>query len=243
MKIINKIRPAFTLIEILIATAIFALLMVVTSGIVAESSGYQAKIKALRNASIETRKVADFISNEVRSANGSGTINYENSGGLKSKTYSSSLAIFACDTENCDPVHLDDTGALGFAKADRTNLQGNVLITFAKEDNIVHAHILAYNSADEGKLYLKNVSGDFNLNDEFGSMGEDDLCSGKSVTDETGVGLAVNFGGFAPATDDSHLRHPYVTFLASAKTWGYDDLAPVQRATASIRSMVVIRSY
>jgi len=240
-----NIQSGFTLIEILIATAIFSLLMVITSGIVAESSGYQAKIKALRSVSMETRKIADFISSEVRSANGSGTINYTNISGAESITYSSSLAIFSCDINYCDPVHLKDADILapGFAKADRTNLNGNTLITFVKENGVTSAHILVYKSTDEGKLYFEKVGGEVNLNSIVSLMTESDVYSGKDETDGMGVGVAVNFGGFAPAKSDTHQRHSYVTFLASAKTRGYDTLASAQRATASIRSMVVLRSY
>ncbi len=240
-----KIKLGFTLIEILIATAIFSLLMVITSGIVAESSGYQAKIKALRSVSMETRKIADFISSEVRSADSFGTINYINVGGSKSSTYSASLAIFSCGLSYCDPVHVDDTEILapGFAKSDRSNLKGNVLITFVKENGVTSAHILVYKSADEGKLYFEKVGGEVNLNSIVSLMTESDVYSGKDETDGMGVGVAVNFGGFAPAKSDTHQRHSYVTFLASAKTRGYDTLASAQRATASIRSMVVLRSY
>lgn len=245
MKIKNKIRPAFTLIEILIATSIFSLLMVMTSGIVAESSGYQAKIKALRNVSAETRKAADFISNEIRSANGSGTVEYVNSAGLKSVSYSTSLAIFNCNQTYCDPQYRTtaDITTPGFALPDHSNLTGNVLITFVKEDGIARAHVIAFRDNNQHKLYFKKVSADLNINSEVGSMSEDDVYSGKEESDGTGVEMAAHFGGFAPGKEDLHPRHSYVTFLVTARTRGYDDLPSVQRAIASIRSMVVMRSY
>jgi len=240
-KLIQK-KQGFTLIEILIATGIFSLLMAVTSGIVAQSSGYQAKIKALRTVSMETRKIADFVSSEVRSANALGSIRYRDDSNIpRSLSYSTSLALFSCSGGFCAPKYRLESDITGIA--DDANLDSNVLVTFVKREGIIYAHVLAHKDANEGKFYYAEVSlasGELDINEVYA---ENESSEGrvKSVSGESGV--LVKFGGLAPAKDDLHHKHPYVTFSIKAKTQGYDSLSLTQRASASIRSMVDMRSY
>jgi prepilin-type N-terminal cleavage/methylation domain-containing protein len=67
-------NPGFTLLEILIATGIFAIVMVITVGIVSQSAGFQSKIRAQRQTYEEVRRLSDQISQDIRSASVPGTV-------------------------------------------------------------------------------------------------------------------------------------------------------------------------
>jgi len=61
----------FTLIEILIATAIFAMIMVITVSTFSWAAAYNGKLKEMRLTSRNGMKIAEDISSEIRLANGS----------------------------------------------------------------------------------------------------------------------------------------------------------------------------
>ena len=62
-------KKGFTLIEILVSTAMFAVLMVMTTSIIIQSVGYQSKLRAIRAASQESRRIADMLTRDIHSAN------------------------------------------------------------------------------------------------------------------------------------------------------------------------------
>jgi len=63
-------KKGFSLFEILVAGAIFAMVMVIATGVIAQMSGYNKKIRVSKMVSEETRKLAEQISADVRSAVG-----------------------------------------------------------------------------------------------------------------------------------------------------------------------------
>jgi len=71
----NFKQKGFTLIEILVATTIFALVMVITTGVVSRSSAFNSKLRVQRQIQEEILRIADMITRDIRSANASGKIN------------------------------------------------------------------------------------------------------------------------------------------------------------------------
>ena len=67
----NKTSKGFTLIEIVIATAMFAMIMVITASTFSWAVAYNGKLKQMRLTSINGMKVAEDVSSEIRLANGS----------------------------------------------------------------------------------------------------------------------------------------------------------------------------
>lgn len=61
-------KKAFTLLEILIGTAIFAAVMVLTTGIVAQSAGYQTKIKEMRRVLQIQKSLSESLSTDIQQA-------------------------------------------------------------------------------------------------------------------------------------------------------------------------------
>lgn len=111
----SKIKKysAFTLIEILIGTMIFAVVMVITTGVVGQSVGYQSKIRAIRQTSQESRRIAEMITNDVREANGEFSIQYTDTatGAPKTVEYDSGLALFGCTESNCSVLTESTNGS------------------------------------------------------------------------------------------------------------------------------------
>lgn len=97
----NKKYSGFTLIEILIGTLIFAAVMVMTTGAVGQSVGYQSKVRAIRQTSAESRRLAEMISRDVREARGDFTVAYTDSTGSQKAEYDSGLALFNCSATKC----------------------------------------------------------------------------------------------------------------------------------------------
>jgi prepilin-type N-terminal cleavage/methylation domain-containing protein len=111
MNICKKNR-AFTLIEVLIATAIFAIAMIMTTGIVSQSVSYQTKLHEIRVTANASRKIADMISRDIRDANAEGTINVYDDAADPTSHYSltakDGVAILVCrntsTTERCNLI-------------------------------------------------------------------------------------------------------------------------------------------
>ncbi len=64
-------KKAFSLIELLIASTIFALIMVVVTATFGLSSSYSGKLIQMRRVSQQSRETIDMLSRDIRQANGS----------------------------------------------------------------------------------------------------------------------------------------------------------------------------
>lgn len=98
------VRPAYTLIEMLISVTIFSGLLIIVLGTVASSSGSSAKVSLLRDKSQSARSLIDQISNDLRYADTTAEfkedgVNYR---GYVIKSSKASLVI-ALRLPNADP--------------------------------------------------------------------------------------------------------------------------------------------
>ncbi len=125
----------FTLVEILIGTMIFAVVMVITTGVVGQSVGYQSKIRAIRQTSEESRKLADMVTRDVREANGEFSIQYNDTatGTPKTVEYDSGLALFGCTETSCSALTESTNGS----NADYNTAIGVVPLVATKPVNTI----------------------------------------------------------------------------------------------------------
>jgi prepilin-type N-terminal cleavage/methylation domain-containing protein len=143
---------AFTLLEILIATGIFAIVMVITVGIVSQSAGFQSKIRAQRQTYEEARRLSDQISQDIRgaatsanvisepSASGPGEVAKFNNGlillqcfGNSDCNYKYSRIPLALDSASKDPLpfSLQTNGDIDYTNG------ANTLLIFTKDEKII----------------------------------------------------------------------------------------------------------
>lgn len=223
-------KSAFTLIEILIASAIFATIMVMTAGIISQSSTYQEKIKAMRETADDTRKLADAITGNVRSAKGETTVRFENN------DYSSGVIMLFCDTKVCKAVN-NTTAESGAANTLVTFSKDSYKVIYAFGDPNVNARVYALSSA-AGATPAVSIPGLLNNAAGFVST----MTAADKLTTRSGYASSLVLNGFAPF-DGKWNSQPYVKFTLVSKTPNYDSAPVTRRAIITLQSSVALRNY
>ncbi|HOX41478.1 MAG TPA: type II secretion system protein [bacterium] len=228
---ITKKAKGFTLLEILIALFIFSGVLVLTTGIVGQSSGYQSKIGAIRAANQELQKVADMITNDIRLANTEGKIG--------STTYTSGIAMFYCGSTNCTTSYLGTGFALDPAQSGAK--KANTLVVFNKKEDAIKATV--YQAKDNKVYYENNISTlDASYLRDFLSKNPVKIAGAETSSNiDTENDVTLNFAGIAPTT--AQTQQAYVSFWINAKTRGHDTLPPNSRTNQTIRSLVAARNF
>lgn len=241
-------KKGFTLFEILVASAIFAMVMVIATGVIAQMSSYNSKIKLSKSVSEETRKVADQISTDVRQA-----ISYQTICGTVNVF--SEATCPANVTQN--PIGCTQKNNLipssDFVTAS-SNPSNTLIITTKDYFIIYYSHSL--NKAIYRLVYTKIIPNTATFRFPCGiAINETSLLTtfqvitGNSTSYEnyrlTGndTEASVNFAGFTSG-GSSALQQPYVQFYIVSKSKNYDTTTvPSQKAKAELRSMVTSRDY
>lgn len=231
IKISSQSRlKAFTLLEILVASSIFAIVMVLAVGIIGQVSIYQGKLKAIQNVSKESRKLANQITEDVRSANSPITVTSVNSEVSDENKFKNGLALYKCsDVDSCSAANQNGSYYNGFLSSGTAN-NANVLIA-ANDKNYK-----IYWSSSDGQLhYAKN---DYTTTIALSEILSE--ISGKNISTNF---VSINLAGFCPNDGASSTFQPYVDFYITVKTKNYDTLSRNQRYQTNIRSMATSRSY
>jgi len=255
MKIKHTNYRAFTLLETLIATSIFAIVMVLSTGIVAQSAGYQRKIEVTRKVSEESRRLAEMISADLRIANAEGTVKAKESGSYPAYTYKNGVALLNCELSAgaCSFRHYqdDETGnngldASAFSNSIADDYQANTLVIFYKKSDSTTGYKIYF--ADGGVAYY--LSGDGNSVTLSTNVVESFLYPTTIVTDSNKISSAANysiglkFGGFAPSSSAANIYQPYILYDLNVETAGYSTIKEVyDKSKAHLRSGVTVRSY
>lgn len=229
MKNQTKYSKAFTLIEVLIATMIFAVVMVITTGVVGNSVKYQTKIRAVRETSGETSRLADLITSDIRSANSK--IDYT--------AFFPLNAVFPLVFKN--GVYISEYNvSMNYYEApsgpDSSTspwLGTELVVGFADTSGITKYRCYASYS---GKVYFSQSS---DLNDFQPSQ----LINSANVISDPNLDVSIKIGGYAPRDTAPDRQQPYVSFMIDAKTLDYANLLPTDRAQATLKSTVTVRSY
>lgn len=230
IKISSQSRlKAFTLLEILVASSIFAIVMVLAVGIIGQVSIYQGKLKAIQNVSKESRKLANQITEDVRSANSPITVTSVNSEVSDENKFKNGLALYNClNTNSCSAVNHDSPYYNGFLSGTANN--ANVLIA-ANDKNYK-----IYWSSSDGQLYYakNNYTTTIALSEILSEISDKNIATNF---------VSINLAGFCPNDGASSTFQPYVDFYITVKTKNYDTLSRNQRYQTNIRSMATSRSY
>jgi len=242
----TKFKKAFTLLEILIASSIFAVIMLITTGTVAQSSSYRSKLKTLREVNEETRQIADQITRDVRTGTSMAQVEALDGTTKKTRTFKNGLALLKCK---------GSVYQCSFVNATTGNItDGN---PFNSTDSII-ANTLIISTKDAYKIYVLVDDGtSHNTFISYGTVAHNPVTANDIITatqvkgvtgnkiTSTNTETAVNFGGYCPDDSATTIQQPYVQFFITSRTAGYtgSGLPLNQKSLAQLRSMVTSRSY
>lgn len=257
-------RKAFTLMEILVAAGIFAVVMVITVGIIGQSSSFRTKIKATREASEETKKISDMITRNVKESDSSGKIllcTNSNCATWIEKSFKNGIAMISGMGFGPSPSYVygsfqnnntSNAGLLSKVQTDPDSLLGNILITTTKDKYRVMAGSMPDGSGSTiggtNKVFymefdrIDPATGDVikltpvNLADVYGNL----IASSIS---NPNLDTKLRFCGFAPDDASTTKQQAYVQFDISSETSGYATKPVNSRAKMEIRSLVTARSF
>lgn len=249
-------RKAFTLLEILIATAIFATAMVLAGGVVAQTVRYQNKINYVRLVANENQRLSDLISNDIKLANTSGMVEAKLAMSYDTYDYKNGLALFNCGNE-CFPVHfrkdatIDDNPST-YSDSNINGYKANTLVIFyTNRDTNSTDHKIYYFDSTDKKIYLYSNTGDTVQLSTAGNPGQNDLDNDTivsslktSLISSADTSDTINFGGFAPEDSSTYYFQPYILFDIYVETLDYSGTAEASvKAKTEIRTSVTGRSY
>jgi len=224
----NRYKQGFTLLEVLIATVIFATIMVMTTGVVGQSVGYQSKLKAVRETSNDSRKLSDMISNDIRLSN--------NTGKIGADSYKNGLALLACDFGAGTCLPIANTQVIN-------EYNSNTLLIFARNtDGTLRSIVyLSAKESDNSIIYRKEFNSTVLNNAEIiGVKDNSNIIFGGGVDSDLND-VTVNFGGYAPDSASTVMQQSFIKFEIISET--KDNTDPKTFAVSRIQSAVTSRNY
>ncbi len=244
-------RKGFTLIEILIASTIFAVIMLIVTGTFTWASSYNGKLKEMRDTSLSARKAMDIISRDVRQANGKATLKK----GLSRYEMSEIAFIqftaadsFVSPTINSNPdgyfpSWLKYNSSSGILP---TNLQnGIVIIQESKKKIIIYRNIPADNPNSNYDLF--RYEGDIQSEIDITTLNPYSTDrtapnSGWAMLNNPATSLRIEFAGYG-AGEDVKTQQPYTQVALRAQSWNYSTLSPAYRAQFDLKTTIETRDY
>jgi len=223
-------KNGFTLIEVLIASTIFAMVMVIVASTLSWASTYNLKLNEMRIVGQDARKIMNMISDDIRQANGSASIKIdftdENIGELA--IINCSNPAFCSLRKNYQSNILPDIDL-------NLNYNNALLITDLRDEKA----ILYYeydNNIVRNELSLSDIASDFyNIIPSLSAI--EDYYINSQGADVT--------LGFAGHTSLIHNREnqPFINIKLLAETEEYDNLTSSYRSKIELQTMITSREY
>lgn len=219
----------FTLIEILIASTIFALVMIFATASISQTSNFQGKIRQSRLTSETSRKIASMITQDVREAKG---------GSLKANgvRFPKGVVLLNCvqGTDMLTSCNLKNDTAVSI---DFASPVVNTLVLIKDNTYKVYysgthngVRVIFYKAVDNG------VTADINLNGIS-------LFDSTNIISPTSTDTIIQLAGFGPSDASTIKQQAFVKFEITSRTADYNNQPATARAEAVIRSMVTSRNY
>ena len=260
----NKISEGFTLIEILIATAIFAMIMVITAATFSWAVAYNGKLREMRATSRSGMLIAEDISSETRLANGSiansryGPNWYKNYTG--SDIRSGEIVLLNCSDLiliNCVLHPPLDSDNLSDSMKDPVTILNdpgvNAVLIFNRAQKRISFYLSLKDSGPPYKTGATSADDLYNFSVYKRVAGFTDWPADydppntvewtepdKLNTDD--VSVEIDFGGFGPVSMHRD-QQPYLEFMLTAKTLDYEIFQPNARDNFEIKTLVETREY
>lgn len=247
----------FTLLEILIASAIFATVLVIATVAVGSSSGYYNKLNQMRKTSEETRKLSDMISRDVRGVTVKSDIEAWNSSSYPERTYNHGIALLnyvgnnQYQFTNYDATPSASIGSGVNVSAGTFTPNANVLIISTKTSYKIYVAGVSGTACPVNTVCYKEILKSDPLLIGLTHLPHSIVQSTNTVITSDRLETNINFGGFVPnsAVLPADYQQAYVRLFITSKTkpsdssLTYSDLQNNKRALSQIRTIFTARSY
>jgi len=244
-------RKAFTLMEILIAASIFAGVMIMTTGVLAQSSSFRGKIKATRDTTEVTKKIADMVTRDVRSADSVAKLQIK--AGDPIYTFDSGIVLIRISgmATNGYFIKFSSTPA-SIVPGDAFSVNTADALVIATKDK--YKIYLSAGSSTPGGVFYKeyprlNANGTVYLltGDDIGHVLRQNVAvpvanEANRISSSNASSIMI-MTGFAPDGNATEKGQPYVRFRIMSKTKDYDTLPPSSRSKMEILSTVTVRNF
>lgn len=238
----RNVRRGFTLMEVLVASSIFAVVMVFVTGAVVASSNYQSKIRIINQTSEESRRLADMITRDVRSANYPIKIKARK-GDNSTIPPGPPQSLLSPSTE----ISTDFTFKNGIALFSSTFISNNLSSNI---NDIVDmnngANMLIISLKDKAKIYQTSDNGlyykeiEYQSADHFVDTTNLSIANSDNLISKEKLDVNVRFGGYAPDDGVNAVGQPMIKFYISV---GSQNEGTYNYYKTAIRSAVTSRSY
>lgn len=234
MEKLGKKSKGFTLLEVLIATSMFVIVLVITIGTVGFGAGFQGRINQQKRVSDETRKLSDMITRDVQAASGEISVGQ----GTDVYNFKSGLAEFAC-IESC--ILKNNSISAMDLSGNALNQPANALVIAGKDSYKIY---LSEGNKDKAVAIYYNeikrtdISNNVLYSNDIMSIRKDKYLISSSKADTT-----IAFGGLCLSDNVSSRQQSYVQYYILSQTKDYVDVNVQNRARAEIRSTVTSRRY
>lgn len=242
-KDIYRKARAFTLMEVLIAASIFAIVMVITTGVLGQSSSFRTQIKASRETSEDVKKISDMITRDVKKAKYSIKANAKSNSLPFESNRGIMLAKLNLSISSIDGIIIRHSSSPFDEYPTSDMIDSNyadVLVIADEKDYLIYVN---YNN----NIYYKSIPR-LKEDGDVVSIAKDHVSGVETETSFTKINnqntaITLRMAGFAPENVGSNKSQPYVQFYLQSETKGYDSLSPRNRAKTEIRSSVTVRNY
>lgn len=225
----------FTLIEILIASTIFALILVMATATFSMTSSYNSKISATRNAISSARDAQIKISDDVRLSNGSAKVKLSDSA-IEEPVTVKDVFLITLDSSGAFTGVNFATTAVVTAAPDYGSAPNYALGVVQKSKG----NIIIYRPVFDGtnySLYRQEISGNWNgaTNINIALRSNDPKINAKDVS------INVKLSGYTRV--ENRVQQPYVNVYIQCRTTNYNSLLPAYRSQVEMRTSVESRDY
>lgn len=234
-------QRGFTLIEILVATAIFATVMIIVVATFSWAAGYNNRLKETRRVGQEVRSAMDDMTKNIRLANGSGKLILS----------SSTADIGEITLLNCSKTATSTCVLVG--QNNPIRYKNDLTSADPSNDAPVSNAILILQQNNKKAILYRQIptSG---VNYEL-SRAEQDVASwpasinlitinsqAVSLHPEDKMSMQLWSGGYG-STKASKNQQSYAEIYLIGKTFDYDKLQPNLRSRFHLRTMIETRDY
>jgi len=231
-------KKAFTLIEILIASTIFAVIMLIVTSTFSWASLYNVRISESRDTSLNARKISEMISKDLRMANGSISVK---SSATKSDEVGE-FSIYTCQNPNNCSLNEDIITTQDLDDLDKNDNYRNALLILQKDQQkaIFYREVKDEFFLTRQEINLPETTSEININQEF-KYKSTDLSQ---VINSKNIDVIAKFAGYTPtAKSDKRKAQPFVKMKLIFQTDNYDTQPPMYRSKMEINTSVTSRSY